>query len=139
MLDDHQSSPGPSPALGGGGGFLSGERKGISSQRKKEEGWIMINGQIQARGEESLAVAPLSLHSASARSSGGAGLLPLRSLCSALKGHLGSCHVGKYGQSPLSSLILRHQSRDQETLRVGHPDAVHVNSRPFCAKKATPW
>lgn len=112
MLDDHQSSPGPSPALGGGGGFLSGERKGISSQRKKGEGWIMINGQIQARGEVSLAVAPLSLRSASARNPGGAGLLPLRSLCSALKGHLGSCHVGKYGQS-VSSQFPHPQAPEQ--------------------------
>lgn len=45
-----EAAPAPRASLVGGVGFLSGESKALSSQGEKGEGWIMMNGQRQARG-----------------------------------------------------------------------------------------
>lgn len=45
---------------------------------------------------------------------------------------LGSCHVGKFSQLVPSSYHTQALEQGPRHPRIGHPDTVHVNSRPFC-------
>lgn len=45
---------------------------------------------------------------------------------------IGSCHVGKLSQLIPSSYHTQALEQGPRYSRMGHPDTVHINSRPFC-------